>query len=292
MTVPSVPAHSFWFWVLSRPRWVTAALAATAGMVTGAATASAQTTPPTVIVACWVPASGAVYRIDPSGRTAGMPSRCVAPTHAQFTWNQEGPPGKDGAPGAQGVPGAPGKDGAPGAPGLPGAPGKDGLPGAAGAPGKDGEPGPAGATGAQGPVGPRGPAGQRGPEGPVGPSGIASVTTFVYNNSYASDRHYFQTYTCPSGSVGIGAGVRARDWDDRMDDILPRGAAPEPGTGARSWVIFFEVTSFSGTRNATLYITCLRLSSPSSGSASPQAAPAFEGPIVGDTQSIPRRPPR
>jgi hypothetical protein len=242
-----------------------------------------------------VPASGAVYRIDPSGRTVGMPSRCLAPTHAQFTWNQEGPPGKDGAPGA---PGALGKDGAPGAPGLPGTPGKDGAPGPQGlpgAPGKDGAPGATGATGAQGPVGPRGPAGPAGlpgQQGPAGASGIASVTTLTFEDTYASQRNYRLTVACPAGFVGIGAGIRARDFDARMDDIMPRGALPVPGTGDQRWAIFFEVTSVTGSRTATAYLTCLQLSASNTGSAAMRSTPALERAPAPVVEAIPRQPPR
>lgn len=82
-------------------------------LVPARARAQAPATPkpdaPAVLVACWVPASGTVYRIDPSGATAGLARACLGATHRQFTWNQVGPKGD---PGPQGDPGPPGPSGA------------------------------------------------------------------------------------------------------------------------------------------------------------------------------------
>jgi hypothetical protein len=61
--------------------------------------------PPAVLVACWVPASGTVYRVDPSGQTAGLARACASPAHRQFEWNREGPAGPAGPKGDPGPPG-------------------------------------------------------------------------------------------------------------------------------------------------------------------------------------------
>lgn len=81
------------------------------------------------IHACYVPASGTVYRI----RAAGLPDACFAADHVPFSWRVNG--------GATGATGATGPTGATGAPGA------------------------TGPTGAQGAAGPAGPTGDVGPTG-------------------------------------------------------------------------------------------------------------------------------
>src|SRR5436190_1466719 len=113
-------------------------LTAGASTLAHAATASAQSVPAT-IDACFVPASGTLYRIDtPASPAAGAPKTCLSPIHTKFTWNMQGPAGLAGAPGAAG-----------------------GV----------GPAGPSGASGAVGPTGPAGPSGVAGPVGPTGPIG-------------------------------------------------------------------------------------------------------------------------
>jgi hypothetical protein len=81
--------------------------------MTGAAALSpaaigAQTqvaTPPT-IEACYVPASGTIYRVNTAqSPAAGAPSACLNVTHVRFTWSQQGPVGATGPAGPQGAPG-------------------------------------------------------------------------------------------------------------------------------------------------------------------------------------------
>lgn len=72
--------------------------------------------PPVLLVACWVPASGTVYRIDPTGQTVGLPKACLSATHRSFEWNQQGPKGDAGP---QGDPGAKGDTGPAGTASLP-----------------------------------------------------------------------------------------------------------------------------------------------------------------------------
>lgn len=74
-------------------------------------------------------------------------------------FGSEGPPGADGATGAQGPQGDPGP---PGADGAQGPPGNDGMPGMDGAPGPQGDPGPPGNDGMPGMDGAQGPQGDPG----------------------------------------------------------------------------------------------------------------------------------
>ncbi len=83
-----------------------------------AATAGAQTAPATVD-ACFVPASGTLYRIDtPASPAPGAPKACLSPVHTKLSWNQQGAPGASGPAGLQGPQGIQGLQGLPG-PGVP-----------------------------------------------------------------------------------------------------------------------------------------------------------------------------
>ncbi|MEX1256951.1 MAG: hypothetical protein WEG36_04965, partial [Gemmatimonadota bacterium] len=105
------------------------------------------------IFACYVPASGTVYRI----KEPGLPDACFSPEHIQFSWkvSGEGTTGPQGPAGPQGDPGATG---------------------AQGEPGPTGAQGPEGFQGEQGPTGPQGDTGLQGPEGPAGPQGDPGAT--------------------------------------------------------------------------------------------------------------------
>ena len=82
----------------------------------GASPLAAQASPEK-LYACYVPASGTVYRIKvPGGKEA-----CTAPTHVEFSWNESGEQGPKGDPGD------PGPKGDPGDPGPAGADGRDGV---------------------------------------------------------------------------------------------------------------------------------------------------------------------
>ena len=182
-----------------------------------------------VISACFVPASGTVYRIG----VAGLPQNCLTSTHVRFSWQirgLQGPPGSQGEVGAAGGPGPQGPAGPSGAIGAPGSmgpigpPGPVGPAGATGPAGPAGPPGPAGDTGLTGPSGPAGPsgaagaagpggplgppgatgpAGATGPIGPQGPSGpvAAIVRTATTTGSSAVSA------MCAAGEVAIGGGV-------------------------------------------------------------------------------------
>jgi hypothetical protein len=69
---------------------------ACAWALTGAAIAlPPQAAAQTVYYACYVPRSGAVYRI----REYGVPRDCIDPAHVQFKWNEQGPQGPQGPAG-------------------------------------------------------------------------------------------------------------------------------------------------------------------------------------------------
>ena len=154
---------------------------------------TAATTPPPVIEACYVPGSGAIYRIDtPEGPAPGAPSACLAARHVRFRWNQQGPPGPDGAPGV---------------------PGPQGERGPSGAPGETGPAGPRGPQGAQGVVGETGSAGYPGPQGEQLPGlemvyfAIDVPVDFGPNDI----TRYHVTRSCPGGKRGVAGGASFRD---------------------------------------------------------------------------------
>jgi hypothetical protein len=90
------------------------ATAATLAAPGGAAALGAQPAPgatqsaadplPPVIEACYVPASGTVYRI----KAPSTPGACLSAAHVAFTWNQQGVRGEKGDKGDRGDAGPPG----------------------------------------------------------------------------------------------------------------------------------------------------------------------------------------
>jgi hypothetical protein len=87
------------------------------------------TSAPALIYACYVPASGTVYRI----KEADLKQSCVSPHHIEFNWNQQGPVGPQGPQGIQGIQGVAGPTGATGATGPAGPTGPTGPAGTSGA---------------------------------------------------------------------------------------------------------------------------------------------------------------
>ena len=120
----------------------------------------------TTIYACYIPATGTVYRI----KEPGLRDNCTSPQHVQFSFNQQGPTGPAGPQGPAGPTGPQGPAGPAGATGATGPAGPQGETGPAG---PQGPAGPAGATGATGPTGPQGETGPAGPQGPAGETGPA-----------------------------------------------------------------------------------------------------------------------
>jgi hypothetical protein len=105
---------------MARATAIGAALLTLTGARAGAQT-SPPTPPPSTIDACYVPASGTIYRINTTqSPAAGAPARCLSSTHVPFTWNQQGVQGPAGPQGSQGPRGFTGPAGASGQPGISG----------------------------------------------------------------------------------------------------------------------------------------------------------------------------
>lgn len=115
---------------MNRARLILPLLLVAAVAVGGAAAAHS---PPAqdVIYACYVPASGTIYRIDET-------ETCKSPNHIALQWNVEGPQGPPGPQGPQGPQGEQGDQGPPGPQGVQGDPGPQGPRGAAGPSGLSG----------------------------------------------------------------------------------------------------------------------------------------------------------
>src|SRR3954470_18152765 len=110
------PHLSAGVWALS------VALFAWSSTASGQAGAATPATPPDTIHACYVPATGTVYRI----RSAGLPNACQSSSHVEFWWLPGGTVGVEGATGVTGASGATGATGAIGATGVAGATGVTG----------------------------------------------------------------------------------------------------------------------------------------------------------------------
>jgi hypothetical protein len=87
--------------------------AAVLGAILAAAPAAvnAQTTTPKTYYACYIPASGTVYRI----KETNLKQACASTAHVSFSWTDGGTPGPQGPKGDKGDTG---EQGAPGAPGF------------------------------------------------------------------------------------------------------------------------------------------------------------------------------
>jgi hypothetical protein len=82
------------------PRRLTTILAC--GPLLAAPRLDAQSAPPPIIAACYVPGSGTI-RIDATaGPAPGAPASCTSSTHVPFKWNQQGVKGDKGDPGTVG----------------------------------------------------------------------------------------------------------------------------------------------------------------------------------------------
>lgn len=102
----------------------------------------AQANNPVTYTACLEPKTGVLYYVAASPTA---PRNCKS-GHQSISWNQQGPAGLQGLPGAAGPQGEPGQTGPQGEQGPPGPAGTDGAPGPTGPAGPQGEPGPAGAA--------------------------------------------------------------------------------------------------------------------------------------------------
>jgi hypothetical protein len=118
--------------------------------------------------ACFVPATGTVYRIG----VQGLADSCLNQDHVPFSWNSRGPAGEAGVAGPQGVQGEQGPQGQAGDVGDTGPQGPQGETGATGPQGEIGATGLQGPQGDAGATGPQGPQGLRGETGATGPQGL------------------------------------------------------------------------------------------------------------------------
>ena len=137
------------------------------------AAVEAQSSP--TLHACYVPSTGALYRI----REPGLAQDCTGPKsgpnqHVHFSWNVQGPQGPPGPQGPQGPRG------------------------------------PQGIQGIQGVPGPRGAQGELGAPGPTGSQGPAGVSGFEIVRADVGPRPQFQPFAleviCPIGKVAISGG--------------------------------------------------------------------------------------
>jgi hypothetical protein len=209
-----------------------AAVAAPAALWGGLAYAADA--PATTFTACVTTAGHALYNVT----TNGTP-KCLG-HDTKITWNQTGPQGAKGDPGATGPAGPPGAKGDTG---------PAGPQGPAGDTGPAGPSGPAGDTGATGETGPAGPTGPQGPAGTNGVSGyqIRVADTTVDNLAVLAGQLY-----CAAGTVAFAGGVQALD---HPDDIVIEGSYPTGGGGG--W--HFDVQNrglYAQNESLRIYVVC------------------------------------
>ena len=178
-----------------------------------------------VIYACYIPASGTVYRI----KGLGLPNACRG-AHIEFSFNLTGVKGDIGPQGPAGTNGTNGEAGAPGAPGAPGTNGEAGAPGAPGAPGTNGT---------------NGLDGTNGVDGKDGVSGYEIVRTTI---PVGPGPFIGLQARCPSGKHPFGGGHEA----PLASGYATRSSPDGLGTG---WVIDWYNTGFSP-YTVTVYAVC------------------------------------
>ncbi len=164
----------------------------------------AATVPPDVetIYVCYIPGSGAMYRI----KATDPAETCKSPHHIQMQWQVTGPPGEQGPQGPAGPAGPQGPEG------------------------PVGPPGPAGPEGAAGSVGAQGPAGSQGPVGAGGFSDVEKVTVSV-ENAWAATTETVVAQ-CPAGKKVLGGGAM-------FYPLVGRIAESRPSADRTAWVAVF-----------------------------------------------------
>jgi hypothetical protein len=154
-----------------------------------------------VIYACYVPGSGALYRIKAIDPT----ETCKSPNHIPLEWLVNGPQGAQGPQGAVGPQGPVGPVG------------------------------PIGPAGAQGPIGPIGAAGPLGAVGPAGNAGAAGsaglevIEVSVNNPVLATDQQLLAQ--CPAGKKVIGGGFIQNPANGNV-------AENRPTTDRSAWYVY------------------------------------------------------
>ena len=234
-----------------RRRDPAAALVALAALLLLAALPSTvraqQSSGPEVIRACFVPASGTIYRIG----VAGGPTSCRG-GHIEMQWNVAGPAGTPGAAGEQGPPGPAGPAGEAGPKGDAGPQGEAGP---------KGDTGPAGPAGPAGPQGPQGPAGPQGPPGPTG-SGTSLAQLSVRDSTDILPGRFGRAIaTCPTGTTLLAGGFQFSFFDRAFTKIvgsLPVQTGGAPGPNAWAAEAFNDDVSTGTTRRIYAYVLCTR----------------------------------
>jgi len=201
-----------------------ALLAAVAAAAIPSALRAQQAAVDDTIRACYVPASGTIYRIG----VAGAPTACHG-SHVEMKWNVAGPAGPQGEPGS---------------------------------PGPKGDTGPAGPQGPAGPAGATGATGPAGPQGPQGPAGSgALVATRIVRDSVdvAPGRFARAIATCPTGSTLLGGGFQFSFFDRAYTKIV--GSEPLFFAGSslpNAWgaEAFNEDVSSGAIRRVYAYALC------------------------------------
>lgn len=199
----------------------TSLLAVVAGAATPSAAGAQQAAADDTIHACYVPASGTIYRIG----VAGGPTACHG-NHIEMKWNVAGPAGTPGPAGPQGEAGPAGPQG------------------------------PAGPTGATGPAGPAGP---QGPQGPAGSGGL--IPTMIVRDSVdiAPGRFARAIATCPTGRTMIAGGFQFSFFDRAYTKIV--GSLPlfvAGSTRPNGWAAegFNDDVSTGPIRRIYAYVLC------------------------------------
>jgi hypothetical protein len=195
-------------------------LALAAALVAAPAALRAQTTTPPTLDACYVPASGTIYRIDtPTAPAPGAPKQCLSTTHVRFTWNQQGPKGDKGDAGLKG------------------------------------DAGPQGIQGIQGLRGLQGIAGPQGPKGDTGPA--ATLHYERLSSSFTVQRGVFSgvVRNCPAGRKVVGGGFQV-EGASASEQVKLLILESYPSTDSQWRVVLYNgssTTDFPG----VIYAICL-----------------------------------
>ena len=220
-------------------------LAVVAGAASPSAARAQQAAADDTIRACYVPASGTIYRIG----VAGSPTGCHG-NHIEMKWNVAGPAGAKGDTGPAGPQGPQGEAGAAG---------PQGEAGPAGAKGDAGPAGPQGPAGPTGATGPAGPAGPQGPQGPAGSGGVVPSMTVRDSVDIPPGRFGRAIATCPTGKTMIAGGFQFSFFDRAYTKIvgtlpLQTGGSTKPNAWAAEG--FNDEGSGGATRRLYAYALC------------------------------------
>ena len=219
--------------VTSFSRIAASLLAVVAGAAIPAAARAQQAPADNTIRACYVPASGTIYRIG----VAGGPAECRG-GHIEMQWNVAGPAGTQGPAGPQG---------------------EAGPAGPVGPAGPKGDTGPAGPQGVAGPTGAPGPAGPQGPQGPAGSGGLVPSMTVRDSVDIPPGRFGRAIATCPTGRTMIAGGFQFSFFDRAYTKIV--GTLPMQTGGStkpNAWVAegFNDDGATGATRRIYAYALC------------------------------------